>query len=78
MTELPMLSTVVHEAVQKERLEIIRMLHAEAAKHQDAAEKLRADYDYREVGDDVHAHESDARLIDRIADLILARYEIAF
>ncbi len=63
----------IEAALRQERIEIARMLHAEAAKHEDAAEELRADYDMREVGDEVHANESDARLITRLADLILAR-----
>ncbi len=63
----------IEAALRQERIEIATVLWAEAAKHEDAAAELRANYNYREIGDEVQAHESDAALIDRLADLILAR-----
>ncbi len=63
----------IEAALRQERIEIARMLHAEAAKHEDAAEALRCDYDIRDVREEVEAHDFDARLINRLADLILAR-----
>ncbi len=67
------MEAAIDAALRQERLEIATVLWAEAAKHEDAAADLRANYNYREIGDEVEAHESDAALIDRLADLILAR-----
>ena len=65
-------------AVRQERLEIARMLHAEAAKHDYAASELRADDLIGDVDpfrdrDEAQAHDWDAALINRLADMVLVR-----
>ncbi len=63
----------IEAALHQERIEIARMLHAEAAEHVQAASELRANYEYAEIEDEAWAHTSDADLLNRLADLILAR-----
>ncbi len=60
-------------ALRQEREEIARLLRAEAALELRDANELEAAYDHREVAEEVWAHRSEARLLDRWADLILAR-----
>ncbi len=63
----------IEAALRQEREEIARILHAEAAKHEDAAYDLRDDYDFYDVADEIRGHDMEAALINRLADLILAR-----
>jgi hypothetical protein len=63
----------IEAALRQERLEIARILRAEAAKHEAEAEALRDQYADENLGDEADMHDSDAALIDRLADLILAR-----
>ncbi len=63
----------IEAALRQERIEIARMLRTEATKHGDAAAELRTDYDHHEVADEVWAHEEAADILNRFADLILAR-----
>ncbi len=67
-----MTSPDIEAALRQERIEIARMLHAEAAKHEYAANELRADYE-DEQSDEADAHDQDADTLNRWADLILAR-----
>ncbi len=65
-------------ALRQEREEIARMLHGEAAKHEYAASELRADDLIGDVDpfrdrDEAQAHDWDAALINRLADMVLAR-----
>ncbi len=64
---------VINAALRQERAAIARMLRAEADECEQAAADLRADYDRAEIEDEAWDYESDARLINRLADLILAR-----
>lgn len=63
----------IEAALRQERLEIARILNAEAAKLTEAADDLRADYDEGDIEDEAHAYDSEAALLERFADLILAR-----
>ncbi len=63
----------IEVALRQERIEIARMLRAEAAKHEDAAADLNEQYDHAEIADEAWEHKSDAALLNRWADLILAR-----
>ncbi len=65
-----MTSPDIEAALRREREEIARMLRNEAAEHIAAAADLRA---YEEGDDEADLHEHDADLINRLADLILAR-----
>ena len=61
------------ETLKQERQEIARLLRAEASEHALAAADLRATYHHTEIADEAWANESDAALLNRWADLILAR-----
>ncbi len=60
-------------ALRQEREEIARMLMREASEHEGAARDLREDYGDELSNDEATAHEQDADLLNRLADLILAR-----
>ncbi len=59
----------IDAALRQERLEIARMLHAEAAKHEAAA----AESDWNEEPHDASDHRFEAATLNKYADLILAR-----
>lgn len=68
-----MTNSAIEDALRQERLAIARLMRAEAAKNEDAAAELRSSYDWPDVQDEAYEHEAEAELLNKWADLIIAR-----
>ena len=70
---LEMLKAFRQTAVERERIEIARMLEDEAAKHEQEAESLREKHGDGDADNEASLHDYDARLLDSFAKIIRAR-----